>query len=271
VSLASSDLELMEDRSPQEGVGLRFGGLEIPPGATVVNAYVQFQANEAQSEPTELTIQGQASDDVPSFSVSLSNDISARPRTAAAVQWVPAAWTAFGGMGSAERTPDLAPVIQEIVSRPGWKSGHSLAILIGGIGHRTATSYDGDMAGAPLLHVEVAEAGVVAGAGGGPTAPPPPDSTRDRTVVVSIAPNPLRDRGALHFTTQRAGPVRIQLYDVSGRRVRTLEDSSNIPAGSHRTELSTRDSDGERLPAGVLFYRVEAAGATSTGRFLILN
>ena len=59
-----------------------------------------------------------------------------------------------GQAGSDQQTPDLAPVIQEIVNRPGWASGNSLAIIITGTGHRTADSYNGDPGGAPLLHVE---------------------------------------------------------------------------------------------------------------------
>jgi len=45
-------------------------------------------------------------------------------------------------------------VIQEIVNRPGWSSGNSLVIIVSGGGERTAESYDGDQAGAPLLYVE---------------------------------------------------------------------------------------------------------------------
>ena len=57
MSLTSSDLELVYDGSNQT-VGLRFNGITIPQGATIVNAYVQFQVDEAQSEVTALTIQG---------------------------------------------------------------------------------------------------------------------------------------------------------------------------------------------------------------------
>jgi len=46
------------------------------------------------------------------------------------------------------------PVIQEIVNRPGWIPGNSLVLIITGTGHREAASYDGDPAGAALLHVE---------------------------------------------------------------------------------------------------------------------
>jgi len=40
------------------------------------------------------------------------------------------------------------------VNRSGWVSGNSLVLIITGTGTRTAESYNGDAAGAPLLHVE---------------------------------------------------------------------------------------------------------------------
>ena len=45
-------------------------------------------------------------------------------------------------------------VIQEIIDQAGWASGNSLAVIIDGTGERTAESFNGDPAGAALLHVE---------------------------------------------------------------------------------------------------------------------
>ena len=51
---------------------------------------------------------------------------------------------------------DIAPLIQEIVDRPGWASGNAIAVLVTGSGERVAESFDGDPGGAPLLRVEYA-------------------------------------------------------------------------------------------------------------------
>ena len=56
--------------------------------------------------------------------------------------------------GPTSARPTLSAEIQEIVSRPGWASGHALAVTISGTGHRTAWAWDGNRAQAPLLHVE---------------------------------------------------------------------------------------------------------------------
>ncbi len=153
VDTNSSDLELIRDGTQAQIVGMRFNGVAIPAGVTVQKAYVQFQVDEADSESTSLLIQGQATDHAATFSQTGAN-LSSRPRTAASVGWSPAAWTTVGQAGLAQQTPDIAAVIQEIINRPGWTSGNSLAILITGSGVRVAESYDGLPAGAPLLHVE---------------------------------------------------------------------------------------------------------------------
>ncbi len=150
--LNSTDLELIYDGSNQT-VGMRFAGVSIPQGATIVNAYLQFWVDEETEEPTFLTVQGQAIDNAPGFSTTKWN-ISSRSRTAAGVSWVPPAWLTSGEAGLDQRTPNLSSVIQEIVSRPGWVRGNSLAIIITGTGHRVAVAYEGNPAGAPLLHVE---------------------------------------------------------------------------------------------------------------------
>ena len=155
VDLNSSDLELIEASSVQI-VGMRFNGLAIPQGATVVSAYIQFQVDEADPDPppaTALTIQGQAADNAPTFTVT-TGDVSNRDRTAAAVSWEPPTWQTVGAAGPDQQTPDISSVIQEIVDRGGWNSGNSLVLIISGSGTRVAEAYNGDSAGAPLLHVE---------------------------------------------------------------------------------------------------------------------
>ena len=79
--------------------------------------------------------------------------VSSRSRTTASVSWSPAAWTAVGQAGPEQRTPNIAPVIQELVNRSGWSSGNSLVIIITGTGERTGESFNGNSGAAPLLRV----------------------------------------------------------------------------------------------------------------------
>ena len=146
-----SDLELVFDAGNQT-VGIRFNGVPVPRGAAILEADLQFQAAETDSEVTSLTLEGEAVDTAAPF-LDATGDISSRPRTVAFASWSPAPWPTGGEAGADQRTPDLSAVIQEIVDRPGWSSGNALAILLTGSGKRVAESFDGDANGAPLLHV----------------------------------------------------------------------------------------------------------------------
>ncbi len=152
VDLTSSDLELVYDKSDQT-VGLRFEDLNVPRGASIVNAYVQFQVDEPSSDATFLLIEGQATDDAPAF-IESNGNLSSRPRTGASVAWSPVPWPSPGEAGLDQRTPNVSSIIQELVNRPGWSSGNALVVMITGTGERVAESYSGDPTGAPLLHIE---------------------------------------------------------------------------------------------------------------------
>lgn len=154
VNLTSSDIEMVRDGTDQV-VGLRFTGLAIPRGAQITRAWIQFETDETPNVSTSLTLRGQAADNAPAFT-SATRNVSSRARTTASVSWSPARWAIVGEAGSAQRTPELRPVIQEIVNRGGWSSGNALAIIVTGTGERVAASFNGKPSGAALLHVEFA-------------------------------------------------------------------------------------------------------------------
>ena len=149
--VATSDLDLVFDAGVQQTVGLRFAGIGPPRGAHITNAYVQFQVDEATTGPTSLVVRAQASDDAPAFTTTNFN-LTLRPTGSVSTGWVPAPWPTVGARGADQRTPNLAPVLQEVVDRPGWSSGRALALVISGSGSRVAESFDGTFA--PVLHIE---------------------------------------------------------------------------------------------------------------------
>jgi hypothetical protein len=153
VFLNNSDLNLVDNHRFNQVVGMRFTGIDIPQGATIVSAYIQFQVDEISTGTASLAVEGQYADNALAFANS-TGDISSRVRTGSKVSWSPAPWTAVGQAQLDQRTPDIASIIVEIVNRSDWSSGNSLAIIVSGDGSRIAESFDGDVAGAPLLHVE---------------------------------------------------------------------------------------------------------------------
>ncbi len=197
VSLGSSDLELVFDSGGDQTVGMRFQGVLVPQGASIINAYVQFQADETHSVATNLAVQGEDADNPVAFSAS-SGNITSRPRTTAAVNWSPPAWNTVGEQGPAQQTPDLTSVVQEIVNRPGWAAGNAMAIIISGTGERTAESFNGVSSAAPLLHIEYAGAG-------GPFPPNAVNDTastpQDTPVTINVTANDTDPDGDLDPTT----------------------------------------------------------------------
>ena len=120
VERSSPTLEMVLDDDPQT-VGLRFPGLALPQGASILEAHVQFSAAAASSLTSSLRIQGHAVGDAPPFR-SGPGDLSARQRTLAFIDWSPPAWE-IGGPWHVQRTPDLSSVLQEIVDQPSWSPG----------------------------------------------------------------------------------------------------------------------------------------------------
>lgn len=180
----STDLEFTTDGALTQTVGMRFAGVSIPRNAPITSAYLEFIADEAQSVTTNLVFHGEASDNPTTFSESARN-ISLRPSTTASVAWnnVPA-WT----IGQTYTSPNLAPIIQEIVNRSGWASSNSVVFKVTGTGHRTAYSFNGSNANPVRLVV------IYGGSGGGTSTPTP-------IVCPPLPANP----GTATFTINTAG------------------------------------------------------------------
>ena len=153
MALTSTDLELVTDGTTVQTVGLRFTGIEIPAGAVITRAYIQFQTDETGSTATSLQIRGLAADDLAPFTAE-TNNLTARARTSAAADWLPAPWTVIDEAGANQRSPDLTTIVQEIVGRAGWQSGNDLGFFISGSGARAARAFESSPLKAPLLHIE---------------------------------------------------------------------------------------------------------------------
>jgi hypothetical protein len=179
VNLDSRDLELAIKNDHDRIVGMRFTGLSIPNDAIITKAYIQFQVNDATSDKDpnhSMRIIGEATDNAVTFSA-VSVNISSRIQTGSEVDWAPEQWNTRGEAGVDQKTPNIAPIIQEIIDRAGWSSGNSLVIIVANGGVRSAESFDGNPAAAPLLHVEYrleSEAN--------PNPPPAVDAGPDQTI-----------------------------------------------------------------------------------------
>jgi hypothetical protein len=153
LAMSSSDLELVVDGTKMQTVGLRFLGIDIPQGAVITNAYIQFQTDEVSTGTASLEIRGEDTGDAAGFTSTAFN-VSSRVTTDASVGWTPGAWSTRGEAGLAQRTPDLAAIVQEIVNRSDWAALGDMAFFVKGTGTRTAEAFESGAATAPLLHIE---------------------------------------------------------------------------------------------------------------------
>jgi len=153
ISANINDLDMGYDGTTRQTVGLRFTGIDVPRGAVITNAYIQFTSDEVGTGAASFVIRGEDADESAAFTA-IKFNVSSRPTTDASVAWTPASWTVRGEAGIAERTPDLKAIVQEIIDRGGWAALNDMAFTLVGTGTRVAKSYEGSAAGAALLHIE---------------------------------------------------------------------------------------------------------------------
>ncbi len=85
-----------------------------------------------------------------------------------------------------------------------------------------------------------------------------------------IAPNPVRDRATVTYTTTRKGPVMLKVYDSAGRLIRTLVDR-NEDAGVKTVYWDGMDNNRQPVAAGVYFFRLQAEDRTATKKIVVVR
>jgi choice-of-anchor B domain-containing protein len=102
----------------------------------------------------------------------------------------------------------------------------------------------------------------------------------DAPQVVSIAakssldapqPNPIRESTSVTMHLARAGEARLEVYDVSGRRVAELLSGKRVAAGTYRVSWNGLDQDGSRVAAGMYFIRLTAPDVETTRKAIVLR
>ncbi len=70
-------------------------------------------------------------------------------------------------------------------------------------------------------------------------------------------PNPFNPQTTIRFALSAAAPTTVVVYDIAGRRVKTLVDAE-LPAAEHTVRWAGDDGQGRAVAAGVYFYRVRS-------------
>jgi len=98
-----------------------------------------------------------------------------------------------------------------------------------------------------------------------------PVGTASRRERASVSPNPLNPVSALSYVTEKPGSVKVELFDIQGRLVRTIVNESFVAAGVHEAMIDGRGQRGEKLASGVYFVRGTTADGTFKNTITILK
>ncbi|MCK4412417.1 MAG: right-handed parallel beta-helix repeat-containing protein [Candidatus Eisenbacteria sp.] len=89
-----------------------------------------------------------------------------------------------------------------------------------------------------------------------------------RYALYQNRPNPGRPGTLIRFDLPSPGEVRLEIFDVAGRRVTTLLDGPR-PAGVHSVAWAGTTDDGQPVESGVFFFRLRAGSFSKTRQLMI--
>lgn len=85
-----------------------------------------------------------------------------------------------------------------------------------------------------------------------------------------VTPNPASGGAVLSFRTDTPGPLRLRVFDVNGRLLRTAIDTRSSASGYHDVSMGS-DGGSEALPTGIYFYKLETPEGEVSGRFVVVK
>jgi hypothetical protein len=83
-------------------------------------------------------------------------------------------------------------------------------------------------------------------------------------------PNPFNPQTSLHFSLAESGRVQLVVFDVRGRRVRTLLNQE-MESGNHAVVWDGRSDAGFPMPGGIYFVRIDSGTASQNHRLALVR
>ena len=83
-------------------------------------------------------------------------------------------------------------------------------------------------------------------------------------------PNPFNPLTTIRYDVPIQGVAKIHIYDVLGRSIKTLKNEFHIP-GAYSVNWNGKDDRGQKVSAGVYFYRLSTDGFTKTNKMILLK
>jgi len=98
-----------------------------------------------------------------------------------------------------------------------------------------------------------------------------PGPSQNRTALIGNFPNPFNPSTVILYELEGDVGIRLQVFDVAGRVVRTLENGSIGSAGRNEAHWDGRDNSGKSVSAGIYFFRLEAGSYSETKRMVLVK
>ncbi len=83
-------------------------------------------------------------------------------------------------------------------------------------------------------------------------------------------PNPFNPATTIAFSLPEDVAVNLQIYDITGRKVRTLADHP-FPAGVHRLIWDGQNDSENQVSSGIYIYRIQAGNYSATRKMALLR
>ncbi|MGY0392089.1 fibronectin type III domain-containing protein [Bizionia sp. KMM 8389] len=236
MELSSSDLEFVYDASYVAGnqvIGIEFGNVIIPKGATITSAYIQFTADATDSEPLDLLIAVENNPNPETINDNLNNVTS---RTYLTPQlWTPDRWD-NNSNGEEERSLDLSTDINTVISHDQWEVNNAIVVKIEAtdeyldLDNERRRADSADEGNPPVLHItyEIINETLHT------------DTVQQKKQEVSLYPIPASDviniKSNTTFNTA-------QFYTLTGKFISTLQvtnasiDSRSLSSGIYIVKL----------------------------------
>jgi len=90
------------------------------------------------------------------------------------------------------------------------------------------------------------------------------------TALAGNYPNPFNPETTIAFSLEKAGNVRLEIYNIKGQKVKTLVNG-NMDKGNHNLIWNGSDNDGRKVSSGVYLYRLKTAKKDFNSKMILMK
>ena len=87
---------------------------------------------------------------------------------------------------------------------------------------------------------------------------------------LNIYPNPVVNSTTILFSVPQSGNVSIQIFDLSGRLIKTLA-TKEMQAGTHQVLWNVKDEKGNAVSSGIYLLRLNTGGYSVTKKLSVFK